>query len=499
MNCTLHRKFFWQRSLALACVLILPEAASSAPVKNGDHAGWAASVVTLEISRTHYDYAQPWSRFARRFRKTGVVVGERQLLTTADQVQDRTLVRVQKGGRGPWWSATVEWVDYHANLALISASDPQFWAGLKPVKFGTTVPSSGDLQVLRWSDGNLEHRRAEFLQFAVHEEVLSPVSHVMLQASSDIQSAGWGEPVVAGSRVLGLMIAQDGRTCTATPSAFIQNILNARKAGTYRGLGFFHFYWMPAENPASLAALKLSGPPRGVIITSVPERPDGRQNEVRPKDIILSIDGFPLDIQGDYQDPNFGHLMLENLATRTKWAGDPVKLHLLRDGKELDITYSLPKYDYADSLVPRATYDQEPEYLIIGGLVFQPLTDAFLQRWGNEWKRRSPFRLFYYRNETRKKGRSGIVLLSQVLPDSYNIGYQDLKYLPVEKVNGRSVSKLSDLQDALRSPVNGYHIFDFVESDSLRRVVLEAGAAETEATARVLKRYGVADRAKLNP
>ncbi|HWI59153.1 MAG TPA: hypothetical protein VNZ22_18140, partial [Bacillota bacterium] len=138
-----------------------------------------------------------------------------------------------------------------------------------------------------------------------------------------------------------------------------------------------------------------------------------------------------------------------------------------------------------------ATYDQEPEYLVIGGLVFQPLTDSYLQSWGNEWKRRTPFRLYYYRSQPPAKERPALVLLSQVLPDAYNIGYQELKYLVVDKVNGQSISRLSELRQALEKPVNGYHILEFAQSDSLRRMVLAAGGAEQAATARVLKRYGI--------
>ena len=74
-----------------------------------------------------------------------------------------------------------------------------------------------------------------------------------------------------------------------------------------------------------------------------------------------------------------------------KYAIEKVPTFLFfRDGKEMDVTYRLPKYDYADGLVPHATYDKQPEYLVVGGLVFQPLTDSYLQSWGNEWKRRSP-------------------------------------------------------------------------------------------------------------
>ncbi len=43
--------------------------------------------------------------------------------------------------------------------------------------------------------------------------------------------------------------------------------------------------------------------------------------------------------------------MLENLATRNKWAGDDVKMLIWRDGKATNVVYRLPKFDYSVSLV----------------------------------------------------------------------------------------------------------------------------------------------------
>src|SRR5437879_5166306 len=59
--------------------------------------GWERSIVTIEISRKQYDYYQPWSKRTRRFQKIGTVIGDHQILTTADELFDRTLVRLQKG------------------------------------------------------------------------------------------------------------------------------------------------------------------------------------------------------------------------------------------------------------------------------------------------------------------------------------------------------------------------------------------------------------------
>ena len=452
---------------------------------------WEHSVVSLEVSRKQYDYYQPWTRKNSRVQKTGLVIGEHQIITTADELFDRTLVRLQKGGRGRWWIGEVSWVDYYANLALVTTSEEAFWTGLTPASLGGTVPEDGTLQILRWREGNLETRRAEFTQFTVREGQLAAVNQPVLESDSDIQNVGWGEIVAANSHAVGILSAQEGRLCTAIPATFIQNILTARQEKRYHGLGYFHFYWQGSQNTASLARLKLTGESRGVIVSSVPARLDGGEQVVRTQDIILNVDGFDLDIQGDYVDPEYGNLMLENLATRNKWAGDEVKMVIWRDGQLTNVVYRLPKFEYSVALVAAATYDQDPEYLILGGLVFQPLTDSYLQAWGSDWRRRSPFRLNYYRNDPPTKDRPALVLMSQVLPDPYNIGYQEQKCLVVDKINGKRISRLSEVREALDQPANGFHIIELVQSDSLRRIVLAAGDTEKEATSRVLKRYGI--------
>jgi len=482
------------RVLIIAAVVALLAGCSSLPPDGpvSSSARWEQSIVRIEVSRKVYDYYQPWNRRNDRSMKSGLVVGDRQILTTCQDMSDYTLVRVQKDGRGKWTNATVTWVDYYANLAMLTVEDESFWKDLVPAKLADHVPSQGAaLQILRWREGKLENRQAEFTQSAVRQSEFSAISHVQLEMDSEIQVAGWGEPVVLNSSVVGILSQQRGRTCKAIPAPLIRAILDARRAGTYRGLGYFHFYWQPAENTASLEYLRQSGDPRGVLVINVPERLDGVTNVLKPRDIILQIDGFDVDVQGDYKDPDFGQLMLENLATRGKWAGDEIKMKVWRDGKPLDLTYLLPKYEYSHSVVPYGVYDQPPEYLILGGLVFQPLTYPYLQRWGAEWERRAPFRLTYYTPEEATKEEPSVVILSQVLPDPYNIGYQDQRYQVLQKVNGRKVNNLTDLREALQTPVGKYHVLDFLPGEAPQRIVLGAEGADRAATKRVLERFGI--------
>jgi len=84
----------------LGWVLVAGGTARATP----DHSPWEHSLVTVEVNHTVHDFLQPWSKRTEEHRKTGVVVGPHQVLTTADHFWNRNLVRVQKGGRGQWWN-----------------------------------------------------------------------------------------------------------------------------------------------------------------------------------------------------------------------------------------------------------------------------------------------------------------------------------------------------------------------------------------------------------
>jgi S1-C subfamily serine protease len=477
-------------TLGLALLFGLTPALAAA---NGAARGWERAVVSLEITRNQADFLQPWSTHPQSAAKAGIVVGPREILTTAFALDNRTLVRVQHGGRGSWADAEVVWVDYPANLALLTSTNAAFWTGLKPVALARTISRDRAIQVLRWRAGNLEVRKAEFNRFSVSNPSITDAAHVVLEINSEIDGAGWAEPVVSGKQVIGVVFAQTGNLCQVLPAPFLRSLLEARREGTFKGLGYFDFTWQPSENSETLRALKLPPERDGVVVIDVPKRP-ATTPVLQPRDILLEVDGFDVDVRGDYLDPIYGHLMLENLSTRNKWAGQPVALKIWREGRELDVVYTLPKVEVARRLVPESAHGTPPEYLILGGLILQPLTRNYLESWGQDWERRAPFRLAYFRNEEPSPERPSVVVLSQVLPDVFNLGYQDLRSLVLERINGRKVSGLNDVAPALAQAADGFHTFEFLKGESLQRLVLDARQLDA-ATQRVLQRYGIDEAA----
>jgi hypothetical protein len=470
-------------ALALALLTLLPAAnlravnhagkssASDAPV-SGSFA-WENAIIQIEVTSKVYNYIQPWERSERKVYKSGVVVEGHQIITTADGLADQTIIRLKKQGDGLFSLGRVAWIDYQANLAAVATDEKDFWTGLQPARLADPVPITGPVRILRWRDDQLENRQGEIERLTVENSVLSFVSVPALKIDSSIPAVGYGEAVTVNDKLIGLACSHGGDAVTAIPTSFIVPILKAEQAKTYTGLGYFDFTWDPAENPLNLDHLKLPGAARGVIVKDIGLKP-GVVSQVHPRDVILQIDGFDIDAEGNYRDPQYKKLCLENLSSRAKWAGMNCKLKIWRDGKEQDLVYKLPKAEFTDELLQSQLFDQTPEYVLAGGFVFVPLSQPYLRSWGPDWRQHSPFRLSYYENDKVTPERPQRVVLSQVLPYPSNIGYEGIRNLVVDEINGMKIKQLSDIVTALKSPVGGFNVFNFEAGESVRQVVLDA-------------------------
>jgi hypothetical protein len=300
---------------------------------------------------------------------------------------------------------------------------------------------------------------------------------------------GFGEAVVSGDKLIGLVYGAGGGSMTAVPSSFIVPIIKAEQAKTYTGLGYFDFTWDTPDNPLNLDYLKLPGPARGVLVKDVGMKP-GTTSVVHPRDVLLSIDGNAIDSEGNYIDPQYGKLLLENLSSRGKFAGQTCKFQIWRDGKQMDVTYTLPKAEFTDELVPQQSFDKEPEYVLTGGLVFAPLNEAYLRSWGAAWRQHEPFRLSYYENDKVKPDRTQRVVLSEILPNPANIGYESLRYLVLDEVNGIKIKEIGDVLTALKTPVNGFDVFKFDQGQSVQELVLDASNLD-QVNTEIMARYHI--------
>jgi hypothetical protein len=157
-----------------------------------------------------------------------------------------------------------------------------------------------------------------------------------------------------------------------------------------------------------------------------------------------------------------------------------------RDQAIQSIDYTLPRAQFSKSLIPSERYDGPPHYLVAGGLLFQPLDGPLMRALGKN----KPILLDYYGDRPPLEGRDGIVLLSTVLPDDYNRGYEDIHYIIVDQINEQTIHNLEDVKAALAQPEAGFHRIQFMPDEATHQIVLDSTEMPS-ATERILRHYRI--------
>ena len=84
-----------------------------------------------------------------------------------------------------------------------------------------------------------------------------------------------------------------------------------------------------------------------------------------------------------------------------------------------------------------------------------------------------------------------MVVLTSILPDKVNLGYQDERDLLVKSVNGQPVHTLEQVRAAFAQvPASGFHVVEFNPGQSIARLVLDASELQ-DAALRIQEQYGV--------
>jgi C-terminal processing protease CtpA/Prc len=188
---------------------------------------------------------------------------------------------------------------------------------------------------------------------------------------------------------------------------------------------------------------------------------------VQKGDVLLAVDGQAIDRRGYYQHPNYGSLSWGHLIRGEKATGETVKLSILRDGKAIDISATLTREEESSRLVPGHTFGKAPNYLVKGGLVFQELTLPILQEFGEDWQSRAPLGLIdAYENPDKYEDKvKRMVFLSGVIPTPATVGYERLRNLIVQKVNGKDIVDMKSLIDAFDGQTGELHSIEFAEEN----------------------------------
>ena len=219
----------------------------------------------------------------------------------------------------------------------------------------------------------------------------------------------------------------------------------------------------------------------GIYITDTLANGPAALAGIKKGDVLLKVDGQPVDQDGNYKDPDYGKISVSHLFSTKYFDGDSLKLLVSRQGQNQELDLRLAHRPLDSYVIEPYVIDRAPKFYILGGLVLTELSRQFLREYGAEWVKKAPEQFVYIdrqQNELFKNGPKKVVILTRVLPSALTIGYEDLAQLIVTKINDVTLQSLADIPNALTKSVDGLHKIEF-DSDP---GVIYLNAAETAAS-----------------
>ncbi len=420
---------------------------------------------------------------------TGWVVSKDRILTNAHVVSNARFLTLEKENDPKKYIAEVEHVAHDCDLAILKVQDASFFQGTEPLDLGNIPEIESEVSVYGYPIGGdrLSVTRGVVSRIDFRPYAHSGIdSHLTIQIDAAINPGNSGGPVLQKGRVVGVAfqgfsgdVAQNVGYMIPTP--VIRRFLSDISDGTYDRYMDLSITTYNTLNPAMRQGLGLERDDRGVFVSNVASA-GVCFGHLKAGDVILAVDGLPVASDGTLELEG-ERVQMAEVAER-KFKGDSVRMSILRDQKKMDVTVPLPN---AWPFQMQANqFDVQPNYLLFGGLLFQPLSRNLL----STVQFQNPRLVYFFEAFVPKeiyKEHPEIVVLTNFLADPINTYLGEFKEGIVEEINGSTIRTLQQASEALSKP-SDFYVIKFVGNG--RPLVLERTAVEA-ARERIRDRYGV--------
>lgn len=407
------------------------------------------SMVYLDISISSFNQAQPWKQNPiSKDSGYGCAVGPYEVLTTAENIRDASLLRAKRYGKSAYIPAKVKIVDYELNLCLLELDKDAMDSPLTPLSFTEAYPKGNQLSIywLSASD-HLTTAHSTLDRAEMQVSGISFIKNLTFFATNVSRPFGDGEICCDEKDVIGMSHWGSDSDSGIIPSETINKFLTHCDSKSYSGFAAPGFKATTLLDPVQRGYLKMPDKIKhGIYISSVYTIGTG-SSELKQADVILAVNGHTLNPYGQYEHPVYKRISYHHLLMQTP-VGETMKFKVFRDGKITTLDVKAKGVESDKMLIPHYQYGKQPEYAVLGGFILQRLTRNYLSMRGGDWSGKVPPHLYsYYRDMSFKPSleRQHIVILSFVLPVEKNIGYQNLSGMVVDSVNGTKIASIGDI------------------------------------------------------
>jgi len=403
-----------------------------------------AVVKVFTVSQSE-NYRKPWQRPRPEGSSgTAFYIGNRMLMTNSHVISDAKNLQVKRADRVKRYEARVLYAGHDCDLAVITVDDDEFWTGMVPLEIAERPAMRSTVMTVGYPMGGnkLSVTEGVVSRIEVHTYVHTGADdHLTIQTDAAINPGNSGGPVIQNGKVCG--VAFQGQFFSQNigymiaPSV-IQHFLTDIKDDVYHGYPELGIYTANLENPTLRKFLGVPDDQDGGMLVLKPVPYASVSGKLQKNDVILKIDGVKIESDGTVK---VGDEFLDfAFVVEGKQIGEKVTLTVLRDGKIIDIEVTLKAWEAR--MKPGRVYDERPEYMVLGGYLFLPLTENYIG-WGRS-NDLSYYMQQYYRTVAEEgKTREQLVLLSRVLahPSTRYIRYSDAI---VDKVDGVQPKDFAD-------------------------------------------------------
>jgi S1-C subfamily serine protease len=470
----------------------------SAELKSTQLARQAAVRITKNYISPNYSIPWKMKNYGTAV-GSGAIIKGNMILTNAHVVSDATYIQVQKENDPVNYEAEVLFAGHDCDLALLKVKDNNFFEGTVSLELGDIPDLKSIVATYGYPVGG---ERISITEGVVSRIEIGLYAHskklglLMIQTDAAINAGNSGGPVMQDGKIVGIAfqaMADSSNIGYMIPTPIINHFLDDIKDGRYDGFPDIGILTENMLNPSYREYLGMDKDKTGIIVTHVIQS-SSAENKLKRGDVILSIDGNKIANDGSisYGDGR----ILFSIITDQKQIGESVRIEILRDKRVITVPIILGQIP---ARIPWFNeFETLPRYFIFGGIVFQPLNRDFLESWDKWWykaDRRMLYNFFYIERDNIHPERSEFVIINQVLPDSVNSYISDMHDSIVVAVNNKKITKLEDVIEAFKNPIDKYHI---IELEGYYKPILIKASDMDEANRRILKKYEIAADRRLH-
>jgi len=410
------------------------------------------SVVRVFVSKQEFDTDSPWRKKGVDIHQlTGTVVSGGRVLVTANSILDSTYAEVSKFGESQRYELVPEFIDQEVNLALLKIRDPASAGHFEEAAIGGLLSLRTPVDVMGRQGGQLTRMHARVTDISMRKARTSSydVASYLLDAAGPAPVSS--EPVVRNNRLVGIVDEVGETSAYAIPASIIRHFLSDVNDVKYRGFATLGLETTPLVSPESRKFYEAKDAVGGARVTDIAALgPCG--GLIQRNDVLLKVAGHELDDYGRYKHALWGRVSFKYLLNELH-GGEKTSLTILRHGKVNTYSVELARHDSYQYLArPPHRLSGQDSYLIFGGIVFQELDRTYLESFGYVWKDSAPVDLVLAERRASRTGAAksaNVIVVSRVLADEFNQGYEDLANQIVEQVNGQKIDSLVDVKLAL--------------------------------------------------